>query len=362
MKTSGLIKYSVKKILLHGLFWCGVLLFFTFFFGLENTTLKTVFTFSAILLPVTIVTTYTFVYNLIPKYALLKKYGEFALYSFYTLVISASFIVYSAFYGLFLSLPMAIDSGFPITKSLLFINVAVYLVVILGCAFSLLKQNYKTGTANEILKNKVLSAELQLKKQELLYLKMQIHPHFLFNTLNTLYGFALKKSDETPELILKLSNLLDYILYQTQKSKVSLKQEIEHIQDYIALEQMRFKDNLHIDFKCDPIPEKIEIAPMILLPFIENSFKHGKMDNGKITVNIRLEINEKYIYFRLKNSKIDHFRHKNDGLNKPQQSGIGLTNLQKRLELVYKDNHKLTITNERDFYEVSLNLSIAYAS
>lgn len=361
MKMSELIKYSLKKIVLHGLFWCGVLLFFTFFFGLENTTFKTVFTFSAILLPVTIVTTYTFVYDLIPKYALLKKYGEFALYSLYTLVISSSFIIYSAFYGLFLSLPMAIDSGFPISKSLLFINVAVYLVVILGCAFSLLKQNYKTSTANEVLKNEVLAGELQLKKQELLYLKMQIHPHILFNTLNTLYGFALKKSDETPELILKLSSLLDYILYQTQKSKVPLKQEIEHIQDYIALEQMRFKDNLKVDFEYDPIPEEIEIAPMLLLPFIENSFKHGKLNSGQINVEIQLKITEKELYFRLKNSKINHSKYENESLNKGQQSGIGLANLQKRLALLYKNAHQLNIENAADFYEISLTLPIQHA-
>jgi hypothetical protein len=362
MKRSGIIKYLVEKFALHSLFWIAVMLFFTFFFGLENTTFKTVFSFSAFLLPVTIVTTYTFVYYLIPKYLLLKKYNVFALYSFYTLVISSSFIIYSAFYGLVLSSSMAIGTGFPIKKSLLFINVTIYLVVILACAFRLLKQNYRTSTANEILKNEILAGELQLKKQELLYLKMQIHPHFLFNTLNTLYGFALKKSDETPELILKLSNLLDYILYQTQKSKVPLKQEIEHIQDYIALEQMRFKDNLHVDFKCDPIPEEIEIAPMILLPFIENSFKHGKRNNGEITVQISLKITQKHIYFRLKNSKIDHIANENEFLNKPQQSGIGLVNLQKRLDLLYKNDYQLDIKNESEFYEITLTLPIQYGS
>lgn len=362
MKRLGIKKYLVKKFALHSLFWIAVMLFFTFFFGVENASFNTVFLFSAFLLPVTIVTTYTFVYYLIPKYLLLKKYKVFALYSFYTLVISSSFIIYSAFYGLVLSSSMAIGAEFPIKKSLLFINVTIYLVVILACAFSLLKQNYRTNTANEILKNEILAGELQLKKQELLYLKMQIHPHFLFNTLNTLYGFALKKSDETPELILKLSNLLDYILYQTQKSKVPLKQEIEHIQDYIALEQMRFKDNLHVDFKCDPISEEIEIAPMILLPFIENSFKHGKLNNGEIMVQISLKISQKHIYFQLKNSKIDHIRYENESLNKPQQSGIGLVNLQKRLDLLYKNDYQLTIKNESEFYEITLNLPIQYGS
>ena len=344
--------------MLHGLFWLAVLFFFTFFFGLEDASFKTVAMFSAFLLPVTIATTYTVVYYLIPHYLLPKKYTQIALYAFYTLIISACFIIYSAFYGLILSAQMAIGKGFPITKSLLFINIAVYLVVILASAFSLLKTNYKTQTTNEILKNKVLAGQLQLKQQELQYLKMQIHPHFLFNTLNTLYGFALKKSDETPELILKLSSLLDYILYQTQKSKVPLKQEVEHIEDYISLEKMRFKNNLHIDFKCGSIPEEIEIAPMLLLPFIENSFKHGKVSNGELHVEIHLRITEKQLYFRLKNSKIDHFEGKNDISHKPQKSGIGLFNLQKRLELLYKNTHKLEIKNEPDFYEILLTLPI----
>jgi len=360
MKKSVFITFWVKKIAIHSLLWLLILLFYTFFFGLENTKFKTVFTFSTSLLPVTIATTYTFVYYLIPNYLLLRKYISFIFYAVCTFIISVSFIIYSAFYGLILSSRMQIGSSFPISKSLLFINIAVFFVVILACAFSLLRQNYKTSTANEVLKNEVLAGELQLKKQELMYLKMQIHPHFLFNTLNTLYGFALKKSDKTPELILKLSSLLDYILYQTPKSRVSLKQEIEHIQDYISLEQMRFKDLLHVDFKCDPIAEELEIAPMILLPFIENSFKHGKKSDGSINVEILLKISHNTYYFWIKNSKMAHLNVQKEQFSKPQKTGIGLDNIRKRLPLVYKNGHELNIKNEPDFYEVSLTLTTAY--
>ena len=104
---------------------------------------------------------------------------------------------------------------------------------------------------------------------------MQIHPHFLFNSLNTIYGFALKKSDDAPEMILKLSNLLDYILYQIEKPQVLLTDEINHLMDYVSLEKMRFHDTLDVTFNIENINESTKIAPMLLLPFIENSFKHG---------------------------------------------------------------------------------------
>ncbi|MGB3775397.1 MAG: sensor histidine kinase [Leeuwenhoekiella sp.] len=352
----------MKKIILHGLFWLCILLFFTFFFGLEDASFKTVITFSAFLLPVTMATTYTFVYSLVPHYLLQNKPFAFAGYALATLIISSNFIIYSTFYGLVLSEQLTLGKEFPIKKSLLFINVAVYLVVILGCTFSLLKQNYKTNTANEILKNKVLEGQLQLKQQELQYLKMQIHPHFLFNTLNTLYGFALKKSDETPELILKFSNLLDYILYQTQKSKVPLIQEVEHIQDYISLEKMRFENNLTILFKCDPIPEELEIAPMILLPFIENSFKHGRLPDGSIKVDLELKIDQKQLIFRLKNTKMTTIESNSSDFKCPPQSGIGLENLKKRLSIIYASHYDLIIKNSIDFYEVKLTLPIHHVN
>lgn len=356
MKIPKLVSYILKKILLHGLFWLGILLFYTFFFGLEDASFITVATFSAFLLPVTVATSYTFVYYLIPNYLLRNKPLTFSCYALATLIISSNFIIYSAFYGLVLSAQLTLGAEFPIRKSLLFINVAVYLVVILGCSFSLLKQNYRTSTANEVLKNKVLAGQLQLKKQELQYLKMQIHPHFLFNTLNTLYGFALKKSAETPELILKLSSLLDYILYQTQKSKVPLKQEVAHIQDYISLEKMRFKNHLNIHLECDFIPEDLEIAPMILLPFIENSFKHGKLPDGRINVNLMLKISPKQLIFSLKNTKTGAAESNSEDLKSTNQSGIGLINLKKRLSIIYGNAYDLEIKNSPDFYEVRLIL------
>jgi hypothetical protein len=237
----------------------------------------------------------------------------------------------------------------PISKSLMFVAIAVYLVVIIVSAFKLLKLNLKHTEDAKKLETKILETQLKLKEQELNYLKMQIHPHFLFNTLNTMYGFALKKADETPEMILKLSNLLDYLLYQVDKPFVLLSDEINHINDYIELEKMRFNNTLSITFETKSIHENTKIAPMLLLPFVENSFKHGSLKNGVLAIKIKLFQNKNNLFFEIENTC---------NSNSQSEKGIGLENIKKRLELIYKDNYLLNIENYSNLFKVTLNLEI----
>ena len=336
-------------MLIHILFWIGILLLFTFFFAVENTNFQTQLGFSAFLLPVTIVTTYTFIKYLIPKYLLPKQYFKFGLYSMYTLIISSVFIILSAFYGLVIILEMSWEDKFPISKSLFFIMITIYLVVVIASAFNLLKYNYSSAAKNEELKNRILEAQLKLKEQELQYLKMQIHPHFLFNTLNTIYGFSLLKNEKTPEMILQLSNLLDYILYQTKKPSVKLKDEMNHIKNYIDLEKKRFQDALEIVLEIDTIDEEIQIAPMLLLPFVENSFKHGRDAEGKLNIKIRLKAESGFLIFEIENSKVSQKRNS-------QENGIGLQNIKRRLELIYPENFELKTENNPTNFKAFLKL------
>lgn len=158
--------------MLHSFFWTFVLLFFSYFLGTPNEDLVYAGSFSAFLLPVTMVTTYTVIYYLIPHFLLQKKYLLFSLYSFYTLILSAFAIVISIFYGLVFLMDMNYSKMPPVGRSLLFMMVAVYLVVVLVSAFTLLKQNYSSLAENKALENKILEAQLKLKEQELHYLKM----------------------------------------------------------------------------------------------------------------------------------------------------------------------------------------------
>lgn len=348
--TARTIAYFLwRKVLLHSLFWFLVLGFFSYFLGAPNENLLVSGSFAVFLLPVTMATTYTTIYYLLPNFLLKKKYLLFTLYSFYTLVLSAFAIVISIFYGLVFILNMDYH-GMPAPgRSLLSMMVLVYLVVVLVSSFTLLKQNYSSIAENRNLENKFLEAQLKLKEQELHYLKLQVHPHFLFNTLNTLYGHALKKSEETPDMILKLSNLLDYLLYQADKPLVSLHSEIEHIKDYIALEKMRFRDNLLVDFDLQERTANIKIPPMLLIPFVENSFKHGQPVDGKLKISISLQADEQHLQFTIKNSVIDN--QQRETLN-----GLGLQNLQKRLQLLYPGRHSFSAERIGKTFEAHLSL------
>jgi two-component system LytT family sensor kinase len=329
------------------LFWVVVWLFYAYFFSYQSKKVDYVIWFSSILLPITIFSTYFFAKFLTPK-LLSKKYWDFVLYAFLGFVLSA----YGVLMTIYLCLRWLADYSieeFPlIGRNISFILVLMYLVVGLVSFYDLLNHNFTQIANNKDLKNQMLATELQLKDQELKYLKQQIHPHFLFNTLNTIYGFSLKKSEQTPEMILKLSSLLDYILYQVQKPKVSLMDELQHIENYIALERIRFSETLAVNFNILDLKNDILIPPMLLIPFVENAFKHGGAVNGFLTVNIETKLINDTLHFFIKNTILNKKENKN--------SGIGLTNIQKRLALLYPNQHDLKIENDGNWFSVFLRI------
>ncbi len=342
--------HKTKFIPLHLLFWVGVWFFFVYFFSYNSNNTNYVTWFSSFLLPITMVTTYFAVYYLIPKYLLTKKYKLFTLYSAYTLVFS-TYLILVAIFGSFVFLSnMEIQNMPPMSRNYIFILILVYLVVFIVSFISLLSHNFKTIAENKELQNKILATQLEIKSQELNYLKKQIHPHFLFNTLNTIYGFALKQSKNTPDIILKLSNLLDYILYQVNKPQVALKEEVLHIKEYIDLEKIRFQDTLKVSFITNNINLDKQIAPMLLIPFVENAFKHGNLIDGFLKVNIHLNVLEDNLHFEIKNT----FLHDDLQTNK---EGIGLANIKKRLNLLYKNNHQLQMESRDNYFKVNLTIN-----
>ncbi|MGW8316671.1 MAG: sensor histidine kinase [Bacteroidales bacterium] len=242
------MKRTVPTLLLHLLFWTGVWFLFFYFFNYNSTDRGYVIWFSSLLMPLTAAITYFTVYFLIPRYLFRKDYRRFLLFSFYMASASAYFIVLMI-YGILIFYKKFDASQIPpMVKNFFTILILVYLVVGLVSFVTMLNRSFDIEKRNRDLRNKMLAAQLQMKEQELLYLKKQIHPHFLFNTINTIYGFALKQSPRTPDIILKLSNLLDYILYQVDKPMVPLTEEVLHIREYIELEQIRFRDTLNVDF------------------------------------------------------------------------------------------------------------------
>ena len=348
MNLARIIK--TRLVLIHILLWISVWFFFVYFFSYNNDNTAYILWFSSLLLPLTIGVTYFMVYFLIPRYLLTKKYWHFGLYSFYLLVFTSYEIVLLLYGCLYFLLNFDITNMPPMSKNFTFVLVLVFLVIGLVSFVNLLNHSFKTTSRNKELENKILETNLQLKEQELHYLKMQIHPHFLFNTLNTIYGFALKQSTQTPEIILKLSNLLDYILYQVNRPKVSLKEEVLHIREYIELEKIRFQDTLRVIFKSSEIDATKEIAPMLLMPFVENAFKHGSLEEGFLRIEITISVTNNQLHFFIKNSYIEEEE------EDERKTGIGLENIRKRLELHYKGNYELTIHKTDNSFTATLSL------
>ncbi|WP_346864320.1 histidine kinase [uncultured Draconibacterium sp.] len=342
-------KIEPKIILYHTLFWVAVWFFFFFFFSYNSDKIDYALWFSSGLLPLTIAVTYFINYRLIPNYLFTKRYWKFALYTFYTFIYISYIITLLIYTCLIFILKFNVNEMPPMSKNYFFILLLVVLVVGIISFVSVLNQSFKTASRNKELHNKILETQLQLKDQELHYLKRQIHPHFLFNTLNTIYGFALKQSQQTPDIILKLSNLLDYILYQVNKPLVSLKEEVLHIQEYIELEKIRFQDTLKVDFTSNDIDSTIQVAPMLLIPFVENAFKHGNLIDGFLRIKIEVEVVDKQLCFRIGNSYINHNE-------KDHENGIGLENIKKRLDLNYPNNYKLENYLQDNWYFAELKI------
>lgn len=175
---------------------------------------------------------------------------------------------------------------------------------------------------------------LRIEKQqaELNYLKSQTNPHFLFNTLNNIYSLARDKSDLAPESILRLSKILRFMLYETSGDYIAIEQELKILSDYIALEGLRYDDSLHINFNYDVEDMKQALPPLLLIPLVENAFKHGVSETRtRPFVDIHLSVNKRQLEFVVKNSTDTYF---GDGSLK---ENIGLSNLRRQLELLYLD-------------------------
>ncbi len=186
---------------------------------------------------------------------------------------------------------------------------------------------------------------------ELNSLKMQINPHFLFNSLNSMYSLARKKSDKTPDAILRLSNLMRYMIYEVSED-VSLAKEIESINDYLDLQRLRINEDAKITFETIGEMENRMVAPLLFFPLVENSFKHGlKGEKGENYVKISLNNNKKNLLFHILNNKGQV-----DDMEESKYGGIGLENVRKRIKLIYGDRATMQVNETKEQFEVSIEI------
>lgn len=192
--------------------------------------------------------------------------------------------------------------------------------------------------------------ERERKEMELQFLKSQLNPHFLFNSLNNIYSLAYQKSDKTADAILKLSEIMRYMIYESNDSWVSLSKEIEYVQSFIELQKLRFKDGAAVEFTMNGEIDNQQIVPLILISFVENAFKHGIANDPENPIKINIIANQKILHFSITNKKNKY--------NKDEMGGVGLNNVERRLQLLYPERYKLNIVNSATHYTSELMLDI----
>jgi len=213
--------------------------------------------------------------------------------------------------------------------------------MLVSTAVYVISANFKDMEHRKSLENEKLNAELA-------FLKSQINPHFLFNSLNNIYSLAYQKSEKTPEAILKLSEIMRYMLYESNEDTVLLEEEINYLKNYIELQKLRFKEQIYVELHVDIDNVNHRVMPLLLISFLENAFKHGISTDATKPIRIDINVKNGRLHFRAENAK--------NQLNKDHTKGVGLVNLKRRLQLGYPDKHTINIIESDHYYSSELFL------
>ncbi|MEL6628727.1 MAG: histidine kinase [Bacteroidota bacterium] len=342
-----------NRIQAHIGFWLTYILFQAFLIFTQNGVVYDALESlgaSLVLLPLKILAVYFTLYFLIPRYFFRGHYFMFASGTALLLFLTGFL---HRLVNYFIILPIRLpgydlpSDQFFIIPAILNASLDVLIVLLLTSVIKIFKYWYQEQQVAQAMIEEKLEAELK-------FLKGQIHPHFLFNTLNNLYALTLKKSDDAPEVVLRLSGMVNYMLYDASAPEVGLEQEIESLHNYIALERIRYGKDLDIFFDVSGDPSRVRIAPLLLLPFVENSFKHGVSESIQDKwIAINLQIKENSLIFKVENSRMPVGKESD---NPYQSGGIGLQNVNRRLELLYGEHYELKVREEIDSYLIVLRL------
>ena len=336
----------------HIIFWLIYFLFTTFRWGSYFNDYVYSFKTTVLGFAIHMTLSYFNIYYLMPKFVYKRRYFLYTVF-----IIMALFIMLLAKFNLtyFLVSHNVWPEGPEVTNRLT-LNYAIEMM--LGELYVMAFVAAIKVTLDWLREHKrLINLEKLQLETELRFLRTQISPHFFFNTLNNIYALAVEQSDKTPKIILKLSELMRYLLHETNQKRQSLTKEIIYLQNYLELERIRYDDSLKINVHISGEIEGKEIAPMLLLSFIENSFKHGthkKMET--IAININFKVIGDFLYFSITNPVSTK-----DDNNKVTRcpGGIGIENVKKRLALGYqKDEYDLHISNDDNQYIVDLKIKV----
>lgn len=277
-------------------------------------------------------------YLLIPQLFYKKKYAQYISVVF--LIFLLLLVIHRLTFYAFLS-----DRPYHLNGFVLFSIFPCIFIIAVSIAFKMFSDQIKNET-------KVKERETENLKTELSFLRSQVSPHFMFNVLNNMVALARKHSDQLEPSLIKLSSLLRYMLYETNEQSVALEKEVEYLQSYIDLQQQRFGKNVQLCVDLKEIDKNYFIEPMLLVPFVENAFKHGVGMIEDAEIKIALKVKNGLLQFDVKNKFIESTQ------THDQTKGIGLNNVERRLDLLYKNRHTLEINKNGNWFLASLTINI----
>lgn len=319
--------FTQRRWVAHAFFWLLILVFYVLFFGRRTENYSLTLFFVGLLMPVTIGTTYFVNYVLIPRYLMRERYMFFGLYFTYTLLGSVFLETVIALVTFIIMAELSIKSMSPASIDIVFLLTSLLMVIFFASGIKMLLHWKKS-------KEEYQKLMLEKVETELKFLKTQLNPHFLFNTLNNLYYLATIKSDKAPQAILCLSDVLDYVLREGKSAFVPLDRELKHLRNYVDLELLRYEDRANIDIRVLGKPESHIIGPMMLITLMENAFKHGV---GTIAespwIRMAVTCEDKQVNINIHNGR----------KNRMNGHGIGLENLQSQLKHLFGERFQLVI-------------------
>lgn len=355
MEDQKLYNFFAKKSnwLEYTIYWLFAAFLMFFIFSNRNYDIQ----IRLILVSLLIVVSYfiTLIINkyLIPRFLFSGKFFAFIYILFAVIIFTLWIIFFSVFLILTYSAFNLPNLIIPHRDDIVILIAGNYLIVIMAAVIHFIKESYRRLIEKNNLEKQRQLTEIKLKEANLKLLQGQIHPHFLFNMLNNLYGLVSENVNSSREIIIKLSGLLDYMLYECDKSEVLLKNEIIFINNYIELERVRHDEDFNVKTNFPSNIDDIKIAPLVLFPFVENAFKHGFNNPNESFINIELNIDGNNLKFEIENS---FSKEVSDKYLNQEGRGIGLKNIKERLKLIYKDKYKLDIVTDVNTFKVKLFL------
>lgn len=343
---------TYRAIFQHIIFWLAYMAFQAISYGWEyndELSFQLPPQIFAVSIPVTILLTYANLYLLMPVFYYRKRYVAYGAALLFLLLfggLSTRYLTHTFILPWeHLHNPDRFrleNKHFWIPVRILRLSVETIPVITVTMLLKLMSNAYQQEKHLRELEKEKFAAEIGL-------LKAQVNPHFLFNTLNILYALTLKASDKASKVVLRLSALMSYMLYEAGADKVPLTDEINYLENYIGIEQMRFAERLDLSFQYSGDIAGKMIAPLLLLPFVENAFKHG-IEEGAGWITINLKVIDKRLYLKVENSKPGHI--------KSSPSGLGLKNVKRRLELIYPGGYNLQLIQNTETFEADLKLDL----